>query len=79
MKKIPVVLSLVAVISACAIFAGSAGAQQAYPNRAIRIVSPYTAGGSSGNQARILTRKLNEAWGQPVIVEDRPGGFFISI
>jgi tripartite-type tricarboxylate transporter receptor subunit TctC len=74
MKKMPVILSLAAVISACAIFAGSAGAQQAYPNRAIRIVSPYTAGGSSGNQARILARKLNEAWGQPVIVDDRPGG-----
>ena len=74
MKKMSVILSLAAAISACAIFAGSAGAQQAYPNRAIRIVSPYTAGGSSGNQARLLARKLNEAWGQPVIVDDRPGG-----
>jgi tripartite-type tricarboxylate transporter receptor subunit TctC len=74
MKNVPVILSLVAAISAFAVFAGSAGAQQAYPNRAIRIVSPYTAGGSSGNQARVLARKLNESWGQPVIVDDRPGG-----
>jgi len=74
MKTMPIILSLAAAISACAIFAGTASAQQAYPNRAIRIVSPYTAGGSSGNQARLLARKLNEAWGQPVIVDDRPGG-----
>jgi tripartite-type tricarboxylate transporter receptor subunit TctC len=74
MKNMPVILSLMAAISACTVFAHSAGAQQAYPNRAIRIVSPYTAGGSSGNQARLLARKLNESWGQPVIVDDRPGG-----
>lgn len=74
MKNMPSVHSLVAAICVCAFFAGSAGAQQAYPNRAIRIVSPYTAGGSSGNQARVLARKLNESWGQPVIVDDRPGG-----
>ena len=74
MKIMTSVYSLAAAICACAMFAGSAGAQQAYPNRAIRIVSPYTAGGSSGNQARLLARKLNESWGQPVIVDDRPGG-----
>jgi len=65
---------LALAIFTCAVFAGGAGAQQVYPTRAIRIVSPYTAGGSSGNQARLLARKLNEAWGQPVIVDDRPGG-----
>jgi tripartite-type tricarboxylate transporter receptor subunit TctC len=74
MKKMPVILSLAAIISACAIFAGNAGAQQTYPNRPIRIISPYAAGGSSSTQARLLARKLNEAWGQPVIVEDKPGG-----
>jgi len=74
MKKMPVILSLAAVISACAIFAGNAGAQQTYPSRPIRIISPYAAGGSSSTQARLLARKLNEAWGQPVIVDDRPGG-----
>jgi tripartite-type tricarboxylate transporter receptor subunit TctC len=74
MKKMPAVLSLIAAVCAGMVFAGTAGAQQAYPNRAIRIVSPYTPGGSSGTQARLLARKLNESWGQPVIVDDRPGG-----
>ena len=73
MKTITVISSLVAVISTCALFSGSAGAQQGYPDRPIRIVSPYAAGGSSSTQARLLARKLNEAWGQPVIVEDKPG------
>lgn len=68
------VYSLTVAICTCAAISANAGAQQAYPNRAIRIVSPYTAGGSSGNQARLLARKLNESWGQPVIVDDRPGG-----
>lgn len=74
MKKIPLVLSLIAAICASLVFAGAAAAQQTYPNRVIRIISPYTAGGSSGNQARLLARKLNESWGQSVIVDDRPGG-----
>ena len=73
MKKLPAVLSLVLAVCASLVFAGAA-AQQAYPNRAIRIVSPFAAGGSSGTQARLLARKLNESWGQPVIVDDRPGG-----
>ena len=79
MKKMPVILSLAAVISACAIFAGNAGAQQTYPSRPIRIISPYAAGGSSSTQARLLARKLNEAWGQPVIVDDRPGAIRLSV
>jgi tripartite-type tricarboxylate transporter receptor subunit TctC len=74
MKNMPSVVSLIAAVCASLAFAGAASAQQAYPNRTIRIVSPYTAGGSSGNQARLLARKLNESWGQPVIVDDRPGG-----
>ena len=74
MNNMPPALSLIVVICASLVLASTAAAQQTYPNRTIRIVSPYTAGGSSGNQARLLARKLNESWGQPVIVDDRPGG-----
>ncbi len=73
MKKLPPALALIAAICASLVCTGAA-AQQAYPNRAVRIISPYAAGGSSGTQARLLARKLNESWGQTVIVEDRPGG-----
>lgn len=45
-----------------------------YPVRPIRILSPYSPGGISDIAARIVGGKLTEAWGQQVVVENRPGG-----
>jgi len=53
--------------------AASAGAQQDYPSKPIRLISPYAAGGGTSIAARILAQKLTESWGQPVIVDNRPG------
>jgi len=47
-------------------------AAQAYPSKPIRLVSPYAAGGGSDTLARIIGQKLNESWGQPVVVDNRP-------
>ena len=52
-------------------FASSAFAQ--YPNKNIRLVVPYAAGGTSDILARYLGPKLTEAWGQPVVVENKTG------
>lgn len=49
------------------------GAEPAYPVKPIRMISPYAAGGGSDTLARILGQKLLEAWGQPVVVDNRPG------
>lgn len=46
---------------------------QSYPSRPIRLIVPYTAGGTSDFIARAIGQKLTEYWGQPVVVENRPG------
>jgi tripartite-type tricarboxylate transporter receptor subunit TctC len=52
---------------------GVAFAAQAYPTRPIRIVVAYTPAGATDILARVIGQKMNEAWGQPVIIENRPG------
>lgn len=57
---------------ALAAFSGGAAAQ-AFPSKPIRIIVPYTAGGTTDMLARTVGRKLTEKWGQPVVVENKPG------
>jgi tripartite-type tricarboxylate transporter receptor subunit TctC len=55
---------------------GSAAAQEradAFPSRAIKIVVPFPAGGPSDVLARMIGQKMTEDWGQPVVIENRPG------
>jgi tripartite-type tricarboxylate transporter receptor subunit TctC len=48
-------------------------AQTDYPGRAVRVVVPFAAGGSSDVVMRVLSDGLSKAWGKPVIVDNRPG------
>ena len=54
--------------------AGSVSAQQAYPSKAIRMIVPYAAGGPTDVVARLLGPHLTRSLGQPIIVDNRPGG-----
>ena len=53
--------------------AGAAIAQQGYPNKPIRLIVPFPPGGTNNLLARLVGQKLAESWGQPVIVDNRPG------
>jgi tripartite-type tricarboxylate transporter receptor subunit TctC len=56
----------------CGFFAAAAAAQT-YPERPIRFVLPYSPGGSYDAVARLIGQALTDNWGQPVIVDNRPG------
>ena len=64
MKRIAALATALFVTGVCA---------QTYPGKPIRIVVPYAAGGTSDILARQIGPKLTDAWGQPVVVENKPG------
>jgi tripartite-type tricarboxylate transporter receptor subunit TctC len=61
-----------------ALFASPATAQQAstqtWPQRPVKVILPLGPGSGADIGARLLTEKLSAKWGQPVVVENRPGG-----
>ncbi len=61
-----------AVASLCLLGASGAAAQP-FPTKPVTIVVPYQAGGSLDAIARSIANKLSQTWGQPVVVENRPG------
>jgi tripartite-type tricarboxylate transporter receptor subunit TctC len=54
-------------------FAGGSGHAQDYPDRQVKIIVPFAAGGPADIYARVLAQHLSEIFKQPFVVEDRPG------
>jgi tripartite-type tricarboxylate transporter receptor subunit TctC len=61
------------LLLASASFGVAQDAAQTFPNRPVRIVVPFPAGGPTDVNIRILGQKLSEIWGQSVVIENRPG------
>ena len=67
-RRLKQALSGVALSAACA-----SALAQAWPSRPIHWTIPYPPGGASDVTARLLGQKMTEAWGQPVLIENRAG------
>jgi tripartite-type tricarboxylate transporter receptor subunit TctC len=71
MKKIVFTLSVIFGLLTCQIAFAQANS---YPNHQIKIISPFATGGIADGFSRIIAQGLSEAFGQPVIVENKTGG-----
>ena len=74
MNRRPFFRSVLAGVLAAALSALATAAQaQAWPAKPIRVIVPYTPGGFSDITARLVTLKLQERLGQPVVIDNKPG------
>jgi tripartite-type tricarboxylate transporter receptor subunit TctC len=64
---------LAALVLAAALATSASGWAQSYPNRPVRLVVPFPAGGPADALGRVIADQLNKMWGQPVIIENRGG------
>ena len=67
------VLAIACALSAAALMPAHAQAQAAWPQRPIKLIVPFAAGGSNDNLARLLAIKLGTRLGQPMVVENKGG------
>ena len=75
MSAMPIARQLLGVLAfALAVGWNAPGSAQPYPSKPIRIVVPFAAGGITDVIGRALGQRVAEAWGQQVVIENRPGG-----
>ena len=66
-------VAVTALMAALTLLAVPSTRADNYPSKPVRVIVPYPAGGTSDILARTLGQKLTEAWGQPLIVENKAG------
>src|SRR5262245_34938413 len=62
------------LVAGLAIASSPAIGQKDFPARPVRIIVPFPPGGSTDPMARMIAARLNEKWGESVVVDNRPGG-----
>ena len=72
-KRRPAVLAVAVALIAPSSFVSTSFAQDGYPSRPIRMIVPFPPGGSTDVLGRIVAEELRAAFGQPVVVENKPG------
>jgi tripartite-type tricarboxylate transporter receptor subunit TctC len=65
--------ALVGMLATREAFAQAADPARGYPNRAVRLVVPFPAGGPTDILSRVVAQRLSDVWGQPVVIENQPG------
>ena len=73
MKRHPAVAHALSALLIAAL-SSAAFAQTNFPSKPIRFLSPYSAGGATSVLGRIVGQRLTEAWGQQILIDNRPGG-----
>ena len=73
MRRRLITIAPVAMAAASLAGAGRAFAQQGFPSKPMRIITPYQSGSSVDGMARIIGAKLSESLGQPVLIDPKPG------
>ena len=66
-------LRMGSALAAGAVLASPAWAQSSWPNKPIKVIVPYTAGGFTDQMARLLQAGLQKQLGQPIVIENKPG------
>jgi tripartite-type tricarboxylate transporter receptor subunit TctC len=70
----PAMIRIAILLAAALVLASPAARAQTYPSKQITLIIPFAPGGSNDLVGRAIGKKLAEAWGHPVVVENRGGG-----
>ena len=74
MRTVPALFVLALVLIASALLPSPLSAQQAWPQRPVKFIVPLGAGSGVDIGTRLIGERLSARWGQPVVIENRPGG-----
>ncbi|HEX4329415.1 MAG TPA: tripartite tricarboxylate transporter substrate binding protein, partial [Burkholderiales bacterium] len=72
--RLAALIGAIFVLCGLWLYAQPAFAQGKYPNKPVRVVVPYAAGGFPDTVARIVGQKLGDRWGEQVFIDNKPGG-----